>query len=94
MEHLAELACQYMIIIQAMELRRWLLVDCMASQPHSIVSQGQIYAQFTCCHTETKVVDQTFNLTQSQFTATIPTSSGADPVTPGAWQGNHWKNKF
>ena len=45
---------------------------------------------FTCCHTEIEVADQTFNLTQSQYTDTGPTSPSADPITPGAWQGSHW----
>ena len=36
-----------------------------------------------------KVADQTFYLTQSQYTDTTPTSPSADPITPGAWQGSH-----
>ena len=39
---------------------------------------------FTCCHTEIDVADQTFYLTQSQYTDTGPTSPSADPITPGA----------
>ena len=31
---------------------------------------------------------QTFYLTQSQYTDTGPTSSSADPLLPGAWQGS------
>ena len=30
-----------------------------------------------------------YYLTQSQVTDTELTSSGADPITPGAWKGNH-----
>ena len=36
----------------------------------------------TCCHTETEVADQTFYLTQSQYTDIWPTGLSADPVTP------------
>ena len=39
--------------------------------------------------TEIEVADQTFHLTQSQYTDTGPTSPSADPITPGAWQGSH-----
>ena len=65
------------------------------SQQHASVSQGRICSDnFTCCHTETEVADQTFYLTQSQYTDTGPTSPSADPFTPGAWQGNHWSANF
>ena len=47
-----------------------------------------------CCHTEIEVADQTFYLTQLQYTDTGPTSPGADPIMPGAWQGNHWSANF
>ena len=47
--------------------------------------QERIYSDnFTCCHTEIEVADQTFHLTQSQFTDTGPTSPSTDPITPGA----------
>ena len=39
---------------------------------------------------EIEIADQTFHLTQSQYTDTGPTSPTTDPVTPGAWQGSHW----
>ena len=68
-----------------------LLVDCLTSQQQASVSQGRICSDnFTCCHTEIQVADQTFHLTQSQYTDTRPTSPSADPITPGAWQGSHW----
>ena len=64
-----------------------LLVGCLTSQQHVSVSQGRICTDnFTCCHTEIQVADQTFSLTQSQYTDTGPTSLSADPK-PGAWQG-------
>ena len=43
---------------------------------------------FTCCHTEIEVADQTFHLTQSQYTDIGPASPSTDPITPGAWQGS------
>ena len=68
-----------------------LLVACLSSQQHASVSQGRICTDnFTCCHTEIEAADQTFHLTQSQYTDTGPTSPSADPITPGAWQGSHW----
>ena len=67
----------------------WLL-GCLTSQQHASVSQGRICTDnFTCCHTEIEVADQTFHLTQSHYTDTGPTSPSADPITPGAWQGSH-----
>ena len=41
-----------------------------------------------------EVADQTFHLTQSQYTDTGPTSPSTDPLTPGAWQGRHWSANF
>ena len=72
-----------------------LLVGCLTSQQHAGVSQGRICSDnFTCCHTEIEVADQTFHLTQSQDTDTGPTSPSADPRTPGAWQSSHWSANF
>ena len=72
-----------------------LLVGCLTSQQQASVSQGRICSDnFTCCHTEIDVADQTFYLTQSQYTDTRPTSPSADPITPGAWQGSHWCANF
>ena len=60
-----------------------LFVGCLTSQQHASVSQGRICSDnFTCCHTEIEVADQTFYLTQSQYTDTGPTSPSTDPVTP------------
>ena len=67
----------------------------LTSQQHASVSQGRICSDnFTCCHTEIEVADQTFHLTQSQYTDTWPTSPNTDPITPGAWQGSHWSTNF
>ena len=72
-----------------------LLVGCLTSQQQASVSQGRICSDnFTCCHTEIEVADQTFYLTQSQYTDTGPTSPSHDPITPGAWQGSHWSANF
>ena len=71
------------------------LVGCLTSQQQASVSQGRICSDnFTCCHTEIEVADQTFYLTQSQYTDTGPTSPSADPMTPGACQGSHWSANF
>ena len=68
-----------------------LLVGCFTSQQQASVSQGRICSDnFTCCHTEIEAADQTFYLTQSQYTDTGPTSPSADPITPGAWQSSYW----
>ena len=67
------------------------MVGCLTSQQHASVSQGRVCSDnCTCCHTEIEVADQTFHLTQSQYTDTGPTSPSTDPITPGAWQGSHW----
>ena len=58
------------------------------------ISGTELLRHFTCCHTEIKVADQTFHLTQSQYTDTGPTSPSTDPLTPGAWQGSHWSANF
>ena len=72
-----------------------MLVGCLTSQQRASVSQGRICSDnFTCCHTETEVADQTFHLTQAQYTDTGPTSPSTDPITPGAWQGSHWSANF
>ena len=71
-----------------------LFVGCFTSQLHASVSQGRICSIFACCHTEIEVADQTFYITQSQYTDTGPTSPSADPITPGAWQGSHWSAIF
>ena len=72
-----------------------LLVGCFTSQQQARVSQGRICTDnITCCHPEIEVADQTFYLTQSQYTDTGPTSPSSDPITPGAWQGGHWSANF
>ena len=72
-----------------------LFVGCLTSQQHARVSQGRICNNnFTCRHTEIEVADQTFHLTQSQYTDTGSTSPSADPITRGAWQGSHWSAYF
>ena len=68
---------------------------CLTSQQHTSVSQGRICTDnFTCCHTEIEVTNQTFYLSQSQYTDTGPTSPSADTIAPGAWQVSHWRANF
>ena len=77
--------------------RRCLFVGWLLNIPATSysVSQGRNCSDnFTCCHTEIQVADQTFYLTQSQYTDTGPTSPSADPIMPGAWQGSHWSANF
>ena len=59
-----------------------LLVGCIMSQQHASVYQRWISSDnCTCCYTEKRVADQTFCLTQSQYTDTGPTSLSADPIS-------------
>ena len=63
-----------------------LFVGCLTSQQHASVSQRRICSDnFTFCHTEIEVADQTFYFTQSEYTDTGPTRPSADPIMPGAW---------
>ena len=79
--------------VTGMTHQGWLVV-CLMSQKHVSVPQGRISTDnFTCCHTEIQVADQTFYLTQSQYSDTRLTSPSADPTMPGAWQGSHWTRK-
>ena len=72
-----------------------LFVVCLTSQQQASVSQGRICSDnFMCCHIEIEVADQTFHLTQSQYTDTGLTSPSTDPKKPGAWQGSRWSANF
>ena len=75
--------------VKGEKLAQWPYVGIeLTSQLPASVSQGWIYSdELTCYHSE--IADQTFYLTQSQYTDTGPTSLSADPVSLGAWQGNH-----
>ena len=43
-----------------------LSVGCLTSQQHASESQGRIYSDnFTCCHTEIEVADQTVHLSHN-----------------------------
>ena len=89
MERPVSVSCFSFLSVHAISVG-W-LVGCLTSQQHASVSQGRICSDnLTCCHTEIEVADPTFHLTQSQYTDTGPTSPSADPITPGAWQGDHW----
>ena len=72
-----------------------LFVGCLTSQQHASASQGRICSdKFMCCHIEIEVADQTFHLTQSQYTDTGPTSPRADPISPSTWQDSQWCASF
>ena len=58
------------------------------------LSDGSAQTKRTRCHTEMEVADQTFYLTQSQYTDTGPTGPIGDPITPGAWRDSHWSANF
>ena len=55
---------------------------------------GSAQTILRAAHTEIEVADQTFHLTQSQYTDTWLTSPSTDPITPGVWQGKHWSANF
>ena len=49
-------------------LRVGFLVGCLTFQLHASLFQGRIcLGNFTCCHTEREIADQTFCLTQSRI---------------------------
>ena len=65
---------QYLTILPPQHCKVYLFVGCLTSQQHASVSQGRICSEkCTCCHTETEDANQTFYLTQSQYTDTGPT---------------------
>ena len=67
------------VILEVLLVVVCLLVGCLTSQQHTSVSQERICSgNFTCCHTEIEVADQTFHLTQSQYTDTGLTSPSTD----------------
>ena len=58
------------------------LLDHLLNDPATCESiSGTDLLNFTCCHTETEAADQTFHLTQSQYTDTGPTSPSTDLIT-------------
>ena len=89
------IASALFIQVQHLKSKCDLFVCWLPSQPHASVSQGRICSDSCmCCHTEIEVADQTFHLTQSQYTDTGLTSPSADPIMPGAWQGSHLSANF
>ena len=67
------------------------LVACLTSQQQASICQRWICSDIlTCCHTKIEAADQTFYLTQWQYTDTRLTSPSTDPITPGTWLGSHW----
>ena len=82
----------HLVVVPALVLvLRGLFVGWLLNVPATCECiSGSDLHNFTFCHTEIEAADQTFHLTQSQYTDTGPTSPSADPITPGAWQGSHW----
>ena len=97
--HLSAQSCLFLLFLFLLVVGRgccW-LATCLTSQQQASVSHGRICSdKFTCCHTEIEAADQTFYLTQSQYTDTGAISSSTDPITPGAWQvgGEGWVECF
>ena len=61
----------------------------MSSTMQSI-PQGRICVDnWTCCHTNQQVVDQTCYATKSQYTDTMLTSPSPDPTMPITWHCGH-----
>ena len=71
-----------------------LLVACLTSPNHSGCISGMDLLNFTSCHTERKVANQTFYLTPTQYTDTRLTCPNTNPITPGVWQSSHWSTSF
>ena len=72
-----------------------LLDGCWTPQQCTSISQRWIWLDnFSCCHTETEVEDETGYLTWSQYTDTGTTSSSTDPAMLGTWQGSHVHTSF
>ena len=64
--------CQFKLKYMAVVFVGW-LVGCLKSQQHAFGTQRRICLDnLTCCHIEIEVADQTFYLTQSQYTDTMP----------------------
>ena len=71
-------------------------VGCLTSQQQARMSRGRICSDnFTCCHTEIQVADQTFYLIQSQYTDTDQSLLRSKaPGIVDTWQGRHWSANF
>ena len=76
-------------------LRQGRVVGWLVNVPATCVSQRWICSdKRTYRHTEIEVADQTFYITQSQYTDNGLTSPSTDPITPCVWQGSHWSANF
>ena len=54
---MADATTMFTVVVERLSL----LVGCLTSQQHASVSQGGSCSDnFTCCHTEIQVADQTF----------------------------------
>ena len=76
--------CQFKLKYMAVVFVGW-LVACLVSQQHACGTQGQICPDnLTCCHIEIEAADQTFYLTQSQYTDTMPGGPDVSDSATGA----------
>ena len=78
------------------DVRESLLVGWLLNVPATCkcISGTDLLGQVTCCHNVIEVADQTFYLTQSQYTDAGLTIPSADPRTPGVWEGSHRSADF
>ena len=78
-------SCRKVMEREQEEEEKELLFDgCLKSPQHASVSQARICSdRFTCYHTELEVADQTFYLTQSQYSET--SGSGTVFRNIGIW---------
>ena len=61
---------------------------------YECISGTDLLTQIYVLLIEKEAAGQAFFLTQPQYTDTGPTSSSADRISPGAWQGSHWSASF
>ena len=70
-------------------------VGCLfACCPSNILAYLRYGSAQTIARAEIEIADQTFYLTQAQYTDTWPSSPSTDPIPPGTWQGSHWSANF
>ena len=81
---MAQMLSKICCLIPFASFRTIVVVDWLLNVPAACecISVTDLHQQFTCCHTEIEVANQTFYLTQSQYTDIGPTSPSTDPITP------------
>ena len=71
----------------------WLVAYRPSNMP-VYLRDGSAQTILRAAHTEIEAADQTFHLTQSQYTDTGPTGPSTVPISPFPWQGSHWSANF